>query len=63
MSDTQAESEERHGQSRYEAKMEELLNRLAIIETAFTLAVRTIGIIGAALLVWFLVWAWIRGRR
>ena len=43
--------------------MEELLNRLAIIETAFTLIVRTIGLLGAALLVWFLAWAWMRGRR
>ena len=43
--------------------MDEILNRLATIETAFTLIVRAIGIIGAALLVWFLVWAWMRGRR
>lgn len=43
--------------------MDDLLNRIAAIETAFTLAVRAIGILGSALLLWFLVWAWVRGRR
>ena len=43
--------------------MEDLLNRLVMIETAFTLIVRAIGILGAALLLWFLAWAWMRGRR
>ena len=43
--------------------MDELLNRIAMIETAFTLIVLAVGISGAALLLWFLAWAWMRGRR
>lgn len=43
--------------------MDELFTRLVIIETAFTLIVRAVGILGASLLLWFLAWAWMRGRR
>ena len=37
--------------------MDELLNRIAMIETAFTLIVLAVDILGAALLLWFLAWA------
>ena len=43
--------------------MDEIINRLVMIETAFTLIVRAVGILGASLLLWFLAWAWLRGRR